>query len=70
MGQFSNIKIIQLEPTIAFSGFDFYKSYQKSFQISEQGKLYQAILSTSLAHFLGLKEAKKGRASYFGLFSK
>ena len=58
-------KISQLEPTIAFSEFDFYKSYQKSFQISELGKLYQTIPFTSLAHSLGLKETKKGRTSYF-----
>ena len=63
-------KTSQLEPTNAFSEFDFYESYQKSFQISELGKLYQAIPFTSLAHSLGLKETKKGRASYFGLFSK
>lgn len=58
-------KISQLEPTIAFSEFDFYKNYQISFQSSELGKLYRAIPFASLAHSLGLKESGIGRESYF-----
>lgn len=58
-------KISQLEPTIAFSEFDFYKNYKQSFQASELGKLYRAIPFASLAHCLGLKETDKGRESYF-----
>lgn len=58
-------KISQLEPTIAFSEFDFHKNYQASFQASELGKLYRAIPFPSVTHSLGLKEAKIGREYYF-----
>lgn len=63
-------KISQLEPTIAFSEFDFYKSYEESFQTSELGKLYRAIPFKFLSDSLGLKETKQGRESYFSAEGK
>ena len=58
-------KISDLEPTISFSEFDFYKSYETSFYDSELGGLYRSIPFTSLASSLGLQDCDKGRASYF-----
>lgn len=58
-------KISQLEPTIAFSEFDFYKNYEESFHAGELGKLFAAIPFSSLVRTLGLKESEKGRDSYF-----
>ena len=58
-------KISELEPTIAFSEYDFYKSYEQSFFNSELGGLYRAIPFSELAHSLGLKDSLKGRDSYF-----
>jgi len=58
-------KISDLEPTISFSEFDFYKSYETSFNNSELGGLYRAIPFASLASSLGLQDCEKGRASYF-----
>jgi Transposase domain (DUF772). len=63
-------KISDLEPTIAFSEFDFYKSYETSFYNSELGGLYRAIPFTELAGSLGLKECPKGRTSYFSASGK
>jgi len=58
-------KISDLEPTIAFSEFDFYKNYETSFYNSEIGGLYQAIPFAELSKSLGLKDNIKGRSSYF-----
>ena len=58
-------KISDLDPTISFSEFDFYKSYETSFYDSELGGLYRAIPFASLANSLGLKESEQGRVSYF-----
>lgn len=58
-------KLSELEPTISFSEFDFYKRYEASFSGSELGGLYRAIPFASLANSLGLKESEKGRISYF-----
>ena len=58
-------KISELEPTIAFIEFDFYKNYNHSFNTSELGSLYRAIPFGSLAQTLGLKDHVKGRDFYF-----
>ena len=58
-------KISELEPTLAFSEFDFYKQYQQSFQNSELGHLHQAIPFTELAKCMGHKDSIKGRNAYF-----
>ena len=58
-------KISDLEPTISFSEFDFYQSYQQSFSQSELGLLYRAIPFVDLVNSLGLKERSSGRDSYF-----
>jgi Transposase domain (DUF772). len=58
-------KTSDLEPTISFSEFDFYKNYEVSFYNSELGGLYRSIPFTSLASSLGLREQEKGRDSYF-----
>ena len=58
-------KISNLEPTIAFSEFDFYQQYQQSFNNSELGLLYQAIPFAQLVRSLNLQERVKGRHSYF-----
>ena len=58
-------KISELEPTIVFSEFDFYKIYQTSFENSELGGLYRAIPFKELASSIGLEENYQGRPSYF-----
>ena len=58
-------KISDLEPTIAFSEFDFYQRYQQSFSTSELGRLYKAIPFFDLSNSLGLQENDIGRGSYF-----
>jgi len=58
-------KISDLEPTISFSEFDFYQSYQQSFPASELGHLHKAIPFDKLANTLGLHEKVDGRDSYF-----
>ena len=58
-------KISDLEPTIAFSEFDFYKNYETSFYNSKIGGLYKAIPFAELSKSLGLKDNIKGRTSYF-----
>jgi Transposase domain (DUF772). len=58
-------KLSELQPTIAFSEFDFYKNYEHSFQTSELGGLCRAIPFTALSRSLGLKDSFKGRKSYF-----
>ena len=58
-------KISDLEPTICFSEFDFYKNYKESFYNQELGGLYRAIPFTSLARALKLQDRWKGRASFF-----
>ena len=58
-------KISHLEPTISFSEFDFYKSYEHSFKSSELGRLHHAIPFKALAKSLGLLDCGKGRTSYF-----
>ena len=63
-------KISDLDPTIAFSEFDFYKSYEISFSNSELGDLYRAIPFAQLARSLGLKDSLKGRDSYFSATGK
>ena len=63
-------KISKLEPTIAFSEFDFYKQYQQSFQHSELGRLHQAIPFTALSKRMGLKDNIKGRDAYFSAEGK
>jgi hypothetical protein len=57
-------KISEVEPTIPFSEFDFYKSYQKSFASSELGRLYRSIPFKELVRSLRLKDHLKGRTSY------
>ena len=52
-------QISEIEPTIAFSEFDFYKSYEQSFHNSELGHLYRAIPFTAMAQKFGLKEKFK-----------
>lgn len=63
-------QLSNLEPTICFSEFDFYKSYEQSFLSSELGQLYRAIPFTSLARCLGLNDSLKGRSSYFSAEGK
>ena len=63
-------KFSHLEPTIAFSEFDFYKRYEQSFHDSELGRLYRAIPFTGLAKSLGLLDCDKGRTSYFSAEGK
>lgn len=63
-------KISELEPTIAFSEFDFYKSYQEGFPSCELGRLYRAIPFSSLACSIGLKDTKQGRDPYFSATGK
>ena len=58
-------KTSELEPTIAFSEFDFYKNYTQSFNNSELGGLYRSIPFSSLVRTLGLKDNVKGRQAYF-----
>jgi len=58
-------KISDLEPTISFSEFDFYQSYQQSFSQSELGLLHRAIPFVDLVNSLGLQERSNGRDSYF-----
>ena len=63
-------KTSKLEPTIAFSEFDFYKQYQQSFQNSELGHIHQAIPFAGLVKSLGLKDNIRGRDAYFPAESK
>jgi len=58
-------KISDLEPTLAFSEFDFYNSYKESFTKSELGGLYTAFPFFSLSKELELKESQLGRNAYF-----
>ena len=58
-------RISDLEPTIAFSEFDFYQNYQQSFSNRELGRLHKAIPFVDLATSLGLQENSIGRDSYF-----
>ena len=58
-------KISELEPSISFSEFDFYKSYTQSFNNSELGGLYRSIPFAILVRTLGLKDNVKGRNCYF-----
>jgi Transposase domain (DUF772). len=58
-------KISELEPTIAFSEFDFYKNYLQSFNNSELGGLYRTVPFSCLVRTLRLKDNIKGRNSYF-----
>jgi Transposase domain (DUF772). len=58
-------KSSELEPTIAFSEYDFYKNYERSFPDSELGGLHRAIPFKDMVAKLGLKEQSRGRSSYF-----
>ena len=58
-------KISRLEPTIAFSEFEFYKQYQQSFQNSELGHIHQAIPFAGLVKSLRLKDNIRERDAYF-----
>ena len=53
-------KFSDLEPTISFSEFDFYKNYETSFLNSELGCLYKAVPFAKLCESLGLKDSQKG----------
>ena len=58
-------RISDLEPTIAFSEFDFYQNYQQIFSNSELGRLHKAIPFVAMATSLGLQANTIGRDSYF-----
>jgi len=58
-------KLSELEPTIAFSEYDFYRNYECSFPDSELGGQHRAIPFQEMVAKLGLKEQDRGRSSYF-----
>lgn len=58
-------KITNLQPTIAFSEYDFYNQYKESFTASELGGLYRALPWEELVKTTGLKEKVLGRDSHF-----
>lgn len=58
-------KISQIQPTLGFTEFDIYTSYQKSFLSSELGKLYQAFPFAEFCKSINLQENRLGRTSYF-----
>lgn len=63
-------KITDLEPTIAFSEYDFYSQYKESFASSELGGLYRALPWEELVKTIGLKESLLGRDSHFSPWGK
>lgn len=58
-------KLSDLTPSLGFSEFDFYSAYRSGFSSSELGGLFRAILFSSLASRLSLRDHPLGRRGYF-----
>lgn len=58
-------KLTDIQPTIAFSEYDIFREYEKSFHKSELGMLYRSLPFGELSSGMGLKESRLGRQSYF-----
>jgi hypothetical protein len=58
-------KISDIQPTIGFTEFDFYRQFEKSFHSSELGNLHASLPLASMAEKLGLRSSRLGRQSYF-----
>jgi hypothetical protein len=58
-------RISDLQPTLSFTEFDFFKDYRQSFLYSELGRIHSLLPFQALVKELDLKENPSGRCSCF-----
>jgi hypothetical protein len=58
-------KISELQPTIAFTAYNFFNEYIQSFHLSEIGQIHSLLPFKAMSKELGLTESTLGRDSYF-----